>query len=158
MPTEHDTSPYTAPAADLQSEVVTSERGEYVGFWIRALTFIADSALLMCLAITIPFIGSVNISSDGTYHWAAPWWLWTGYLLGFWIWKSATPGKMFFKIKIVDIETLARPKLWQYIVRLIGYAVSAVFLLGFFWIAFNEKKRGWHDYMARTVVIVDLRE
>jgi uncharacterized RDD family membrane protein YckC len=32
--------------------------------------------------------------------------------------------------------------------------VSALFFcLGFLWIGLNKRKRGWHDYLADTVVI-----
>ena len=40
------------------------------------------------------------------------------------------------------------------IVRLFGYFVSAfVFYLGFIWILFDKRKRGWHDMMAGTIVV-----
>jgi len=38
--------------------------------------------------------------------------------------------------------------------RYLGYYVSTIVLfLGFFWVAWDKKKQGWHDKMARTVVI-----
>ena len=42
----------------------------------------------------------------------------------------------------------------QAIGRLLGYVVSGfLFSLGFIWIAFDEKRQGWHDKLASTVVI-----
>jgi len=36
----------------------------------------------------------------------------------------------------------------------IGYWLSgAVFYLGFIWVAFDDKKQGWHDKIARTFVV-----
>lgn len=67
---------------------------------------------------------------------------------------AATPGKMLMRLKIVDATTGEPMKDWQSIMRLAGYFVSAIpFGLGFFWMGTNRQKRGWHDYMANTVVI-----
>ena len=76
--------------------------------------------------------------------------------VGFWMWKSATPGKMIVSAKIVDAATLGEPSTGQLIVRYVGYFISSlVFCLGFLWIAFDKRKQGWHDKMASTVVIRD---
>lgn len=72
------------------------------------------------------------------------------------LWKkfNATPGKMLFKLKVVDDTTLEEPSTSQYIVRFVGYVISALPLgLGFFIIPFNKRKKALHDYMANTVVI-----
>jgi uncharacterized RDD family membrane protein YckC len=40
------------------------------------------------------------------------------------------------------------------IMRLIGWFVAAIpFALGFIWVAFDARKRGWHDMIGGTVVI-----
>ncbi|HEY7885750.1 MAG TPA: RDD family protein, partial [Cellvibrionaceae bacterium] len=76
------------------------------------------------------------------------------FFLAFWIVKSATPGKMATKMIIVDAETLQKPDPIRLIVRYIGYYVSLLPLgLGFLWILWDPKKQGWHDKMAKTVVI-----
>lgn len=75
-------------------------------------------------------------------------------LLLFWHLKGATPGKMLLNIKIVDQHTFEYPTSQQCIIRFLGYFVSFFgVLLGFFWIAIDPKKQGWHDKMAKTVVI-----
>lgn len=72
----------------------------------------------------------------------------------FWVYKNATPGKMLFKSVIVDAKTLAAPSASQNIIRYLGYFVSLIPLgLGFLWIAFDQRKQGWHDKLAGTVVI-----
>jgi uncharacterized RDD family membrane protein YckC len=39
-------------------------------------------------------------------------------------------------------------------VRYLGYFVSALPLgLGFFWVAWDKRKQGFHDKLAKTVVI-----
>ena len=76
------------------------------------------------------------------------------YSVGFWILKSATIGKMLVKVKIVDAKTGKPASPLQCIVRYLGYIVSALPLgLGFIWIAFDKRKQGWHDKIARTLVV-----
>jgi len=71
-----------------------------------------------------------------------------------WAKKSATPGKMAVSAKIVDADTRSAPGAMQCLIRYCGYFVSAApLLLGFAWIAFDQRKQGWHDKLANTVVI-----
>ena len=80
--------------------------------------------------------------------------LFTIIIIGFWMWKSATPGKMLVSALIVDAKTLGMPSAGQFVVRYVGYIVSSLlFGLGFLWVAFDRRKQGWHDKMAGTVVI-----
>ena len=73
----------------------------------------------------------------------------------FWIYKNSTPGKMLFKSVIVDANTLSAPSTSQNIIRYLGYFLSFLPLgLGFLWIAFDQRKQGWHDKLAGTVVII----
>lgn len=69
---------------------------------------------------------------------------------------QGTPGKLLLGCRVVDARTGGRPHLWQAIVRLLGYAVSALPLgLGFLWILWDRRRQGWHDKLARTVVVDD---
>ena len=70
--------------------------------------------------------------------------------------KSATPGKMLVGIKVVDSITYQKISLTQSIIRFLGYIPAAGALgIGIIWAAFNKRKRGWHDYLGDTVVILD---
>jgi len=72
----------------------------------------------------------------------------------FWTIKSATLGKMLFSAYIVDAKTLGKASPTQNIIRYFGYYVSMIPLfLGFFWIAFDKRKQGWHYKFAGTLVI-----
>ncbi|MCF4372590.1 RDD family protein, partial [Acinetobacter baumannii] len=45
----------------------------------------------------------------------------------------------------------------QSLIRYIGYIPSIlVFCIGLIWVAFDAKKQGWHDKMAKTVVVREL--
>lgn len=73
-----------------------------------------------------------------------------------WIYRSATPGKMMLKMKIVDEKTGGHPTKKQLIIRYLGYFVAFLPLgLGFIWIHYDKKRQGWHDKMAGTVVIIE---
>lgn len=72
----------------------------------------------------------------------------------FWIYRSATPGKMATRTRIEDAASGAPPSTRQCVVRYLGYFVSIFGLgLGFLWIAWDRRKQGWHDKLANTVVI-----
>ena len=87
------------------------------------------------------------------------------YTVGFWICKRATPGKRIIRAKIIDARTGGWPTNAQFLVRYIGYIILALPLwlgfiwvslplcLGFIWAAFDKRKQGWHDKIARTIVI-----
>ena len=70
----------------------------------------------------------------------------------------ALPGntrKILLKLQIVDAKTMATLTLRQAVVRYLGYFLSIlVILMGFFWIAFDQRKQAWHDKLAGSVVIV----
>jgi uncharacterized RDD family membrane protein YckC len=61
---------------------------------------------------------------------------------------------MMVKVKIVDAKTGEQPSTGQCIGRYFAYFVSSIPLgLGIIWVAFDKRKRGWHDMLAGTVVI-----
>ncbi|HJD56145.1 MAG TPA: RDD family protein [Rickettsia endosymbiont of Pyrocoelia pectoralis] len=72
------------------------------------------------------------------------------YFVGFWYYKSATPSKMFLRMKIVDAASLSRPTLGQLVKRFLGYLT---FPVGIFFILFSSQKQALHDKIAGTVVI-----
>ena len=72
----------------------------------------------------------------------------------FWQYRSATPGKIMMGIYIVDEKTLGHPPFGRLVLRYFGYYVSILpLLLGFFWVAFDKRKQGFHDKIARTLVV-----
>jgi uncharacterized RDD family membrane protein YckC len=73
--------------------------------------------------------------------------------------KGTTPGKKFVGVRIVDAKTLQDISNIQAITRSIGYIASSLPLgIGFLMIAFRKDKRGLHDLLADTLVIVDKNE
>jgi uncharacterized RDD family membrane protein YckC len=72
----------------------------------------------------------------------------------FWVRFGATPGKQLMDCEVVDATTFRHLRTGQALLRYIGYFVSMLPLgLGFLWIIWDRKKRGFHDLIAHTVVI-----
>lgn len=136
----------------------------YGGFWVRFGAVVLDSVILF----SVTFLAVRLLYGQGYLEWAMEeaaqgltreqvffnYVLPAIYSVGFWILKSATIGKMLVKVKIVDAKTGKPASPLQCIVRYLGYIVSALPLgLGFIWIAFDKRKQGWHDKIARTLVV-----
>jgi uncharacterized RDD family membrane protein YckC len=133
---------------------------QYAGFWIRVIASIIDTILLVIVLLVIAFaLYSAGLITDNPddlgiagifLNYVIPFIL----VLIFWHYKSATPGKIITRMSIVDAETGGKPSFGQFIIRYIAYYISAIpLLLGFIWVGFDQRKQGWHDKIAKTVVI-----
>lgn len=150
----------------------------YGGFWRRAIAFAIDmfilffiSMVLLVSGIFALFIGS--LSQDVQMIRAE----WVGLTVRFVLLygltvmvvqmlyftyfhgnTGQTPGKMLLGLQVLQ-ATGERVTYGIAFLRWVGYIISKMFFwLGFIWIGFDHKKRGWHDYIAGTVVIQLLRE
>jgi len=133
---------------------------EYVGFWLRVWASIIDTILLMFVLIPLMFAiyGRERMASGVTLSGPAD--ILISYILpavaviAFWSAKHATPGKMVIHVGIADATTLEPPSRRQLLIRYLGYYLSTLpCLLGLIWVAFDPRKRGWHDWLAGTVVV-----
>jgi len=140
----------------------TTERDApvYVGFWLRVWASVVDSLLLfvvtgpLLLAIYgVEYFESEQLvagTADVLLNYVAP----AVAVVGLWIYCQATPGKMAIHARVVDAKTGEPASNGQYVVRYLGYFVSAIpFGLGLLWVAFDPRKQGWHDKLAGTVVV-----
>ncbi len=67
--------------------------------------------------------------------------------------KGQTIGKKVMKIKIVKVDGQELGPV-DAVLRYIGYAVSSfVILLGYVWIFVDDQNQGWHDKIAKTLVV-----
>lgn len=132
----------------------------YAGFWIRVLASLIDTVLV--LMVTAPILwaiyGPAYFDSDEWFAGPADvlisWVLPAIAVILFWIYRQATPGKMVLRCRIVDAGTGGPPSRRQCIGRYLGYFVSTIPLgLGLLWVAVDDRKQGWHDKLAGTVVI-----
>ncbi|MFT5710168.1 MAG: putative RDD family membrane protein YckC [Halioglobus sp.] len=136
------------------------ENTHYAGFWIRLSASLIDTVIFI-IVLGIPFAIMFGIDfSEGDasntgfiamlLQYVAPIvitvWFWVKYL--------GTPGKMLLKLQVVDADTGHALSTPQAIGRYLGYYISTIpLMLGFIWVAFDRRKQGFHDKLARTVVI-----
>ncbi|MDO4251427.1 MAG: RDD family protein [Moraxella sp.] len=155
-------NPYQAPNALLQEDVDLVEY-EYAGFWIRLGAHLIDG-ILFFLVVSAPLMvighvtgispwDSTDISVIDIISNVLAWVI----SIFCWIRYAGTPGKRLLKLKILDADTGEPLTMGKAIIRYLGYFVSAVvLLLGYIWVAFDQRKQGWHDKMANSVVVKEL--
>jgi uncharacterized RDD family membrane protein YckC len=99
------------------------------------LLFEGDSLIQVALA------GVVAVVTAGIYY------------LFFWTLAGQTPGKMLLGLRIVSLDG-SHLTLWQALRRFIGYFLSALPLYaGYWWVLIDNRRQGWHDKLAGTVVV-----
>ncbi len=106
---------------------------QYAGFWIRLGAMLMDIMLLVFVSWGLAILV---------------------YFIGFWIWRGQTLGQMATHIKVVRAD--GQPMdLGVATLRFVGLLVCGLTLgIGFLFILFDERKRGLHDRIAGTYVIL----
>jgi uncharacterized RDD family membrane protein YckC len=139
------------------------------GFWQRYMAFAVDSLILFFIMAIFIVLGFAAVEWGSAGGRALPFlrqvriilpiFLPLGFVLAityFTVFHGAggqTFGKMIFGLRVVRADGKALSFLRAF-ARAIAYTVSALPLfLGFFWVIFNSKKRAWHDWIARTMVV-----
>lgn len=129
---------------------------EYAGFWRRLVASLIDSVLLLIvLALLFRLLGFTGLAaaSSGAVE------LWGNLIpmlivVVLWVRYGTTPGKQLLDCHIVDARSGGPLTLGQSVLRYVGYLLSTLpFCLGFLWVAVSRRKQGFHDLIARTVVI-----
>jgi uncharacterized RDD family membrane protein YckC len=134
-------------------------RYEFAGFWIRFGATLLDFLFLLGLSFlifnpirralgydleTLSPVDFVETIVDLLYTTLLTWW------------SGQTLGKMIVGIRVVSARH-ARGKLTigQVLLReVIGKLLSGIVLmLGYLWVAWSDKKQGWHDLIAKTYVV-----
>ena len=133
---------------------------EYVGFWARVGAFLIDTVLIGVFTwpVLTAYYGESYWYDDtfikGTLDLLLSYIFPAVAVVVFWISKQATPGKMVMSAKIADAKTGNTPTTGQFVARYLAYFISGIPLfLGFIWVAFDDRKQGWHDKIAGTVVV-----
>jgi uncharacterized RDD family membrane protein YckC len=122
---------------------------QYGGFWVREAARSLDGLAIYGLSLLciITIVGILALP-----------FLWLGYFPYFWA-KGATPGQRICGLRIVRESDGLRIDSGTAITRflvVLGELILCIFLvgiLGFIWVAFDSRKRAWHDMAAGTVVV-----
>jgi uncharacterized RDD family membrane protein YckC len=144
------------------------EVGEYAGVVSRGIAFLIDLALAVLLAtIGFDFVVSL-LSAIGVAHATVTFSanaiayiilvpvVFAAYCAISWVLAGRTPGMFLLGVRVVrpDGQSL-RP--FRSVVRALAYWISAILMLGFIWIMFDERRQGFHDKIAGTFVVYDWR-
>ena len=141
-------------------DVFDSEVFEYAGFWTRFFATIIDTVIIIMITLPLTMMVYGDELLTKTSFLMGPADVVINYVLPFiavilfWYFKSATPGKMLLKITIVDAEDGGKMSVIQSVWRYFAYIPAMLPLcLGFIWVAWDTKKQGWHDKLAKTLVL-----
>jgi len=144
------------------------------GFWRRLFAFLVDQVILYFVTLILFLISLLGLGMRGNlmdrfsaaaadltqgmdlfallYFTAS---LLSG--LTYFTWfhgiTGRTPGKKLFGLRVIQASgDPVTPGIA--FLRWVGYLISGlIFCLGFFWIAFDGRKQGWHDKIAATLVV-----
>lgn len=137
-----------ANAADMSRNLKS-----YAGFWRRVGASLIDTLFVTIIFLFIfgdDFFRSELLSPAGLLQDA----LLLVITVTLWLKFLGTPGKLLMGCQVVDADSFQPISGKQALIRYLGYYVSLLSLgLGFFWIAWDKRKQGFHDKMANTVVL-----
>jgi len=138
----------------------------YAGLVTRAVALLVDALVIDVIALLVG--GAVNlilsvfgISGQINFGLAlaggTAWLLWSGaYFVTFWTLTGQTPGARLMSIRVVGPD--GRISLRRSSRRFVGLILSIVSLgAGFIPVLFDDRRRGFHDRLAGTVVRWDDR-
>jgi uncharacterized RDD family membrane protein YckC len=157
-----DRTPAVVHPADAAE--ATASPLAYVGIVTRAIAFAVDAAVIQLVAIavagTVALILSVLSLPDkvddvlvvvGSVAYAL--WL-VGYFVVFWSTTGQTPGDRLLQIRVCRAVDGMAPSAGAALLRFGGLIVAALPLFaGFLPILLDDRRRGVHDMIARTVVV-----
>jgi len=149
---------------------------DYAGFWRRFFALLIDTLILIGIVWLYNGIWGLAsgkgfwgeevvdssipdaVASSGSSYWAVSgiilFLIVVAYFICFWAWRGQTPGKMIMRIGVARFDG-TRIGWGGAVVRFLGYIISILlFLAGFFWVAFDIRRQGFHDKIADTFVII----
>jgi len=136
---------------------------EYAGLVTRALGLVIDGLIIQLVALfvalgTIIVVGVLHLPKPVNTALAAvggvAYIAWTaGYFIGFWSSTGQTPGARVMQVRVITAGG-DRVRSRRALVRVIGLVLAALPLFaGFIPILFDSRRRGFQDWLARTVVV-----
>jgi len=138
----------------------------YAGFVTRALAFALDAVVINVVAITVGVVVGLGLSilnvPDGVVKalavvGGAVYVVWSiAYFVTFWSTTGQTPGSRLMRIRVRPTHGVGALKPRRACLRLIGLTLAAIPLCaGFVPILLNDRRRGFQDWLARTVVVYE---
>ena len=143
--------------------VVLAPPTRFAGLVTRVLAFAADAVVINVVGWFVALVISLGLSLIGIPDEVVDVLiaigslialLWTvSYFAFFWSTTGQTPGNRLLGIRVVDAGTGLPPRPGRAVRRFFCLILAALPLcLGFLWILVDDRRRGWHDMLAGTVV------
>ena len=134
------------------------------GFGVRTLAYLVDALLLSFVGGAFPYLlintattaPSGNPGQQVTTSGGGSLLVSLIYFVLFWssFGGGRTLGMRLFRLKVVREEDLGQVGVLSAFVRWIGLWLSfALCFVGVIWVAFDSRHQGWHDKIARTLVL-----
>ena len=134
------------------------------GFGIRTLAYLVDALLLSFVGGAFPYLvintattaPSGNPGQQVTTSGGGSLLVSLIYFVLFWssFGGGRTLGMRLFGLKVVREEDLGQMGVLSALVRWIGLWLSfGLCFVGVIWVAFDSRHQGWHDKIARTLVL-----
>jgi uncharacterized RDD family membrane protein YckC len=166
MTSPSDPTPTASSAPPVAWEAPKEEIGpapgvKFAGYGARLVAYILD-VVILSIALSLFFTATLDmaISGDTAGDTGTGILILLGIILSlayfpfFWAWSGQTPGMRPFKLFVVRDRDGGPISIGQALLRLIGVIISSVPLyIGFIWVFIDARRRGWHDLIARTVVV-----
>ncbi len=143
-----------------------SRRGQYAGIVSRTAAFVLDAALVALAWTVTLFVVSVvmavldiDVSGWGDLGrvlaaGASTASVFLVYYTAFLFLFGKTPGMLVLGIRVVQADGHP-PRLLRAALRTLAFGLSSVLMLGFVWVAIDNRRQAWHDKVARTFVVYD---
>jgi uncharacterized RDD family membrane protein YckC len=140
----------------------------YAGLVTRFVAFVIDAAIVSLIALVV--VGSVSLvlsmfgesiddlpTAIGVIFGVAGWILLnTAYFVGSWSLTGKTAGQHVMRIRVERDPGGGRISFGRGVIRLGAAVLAAIPLFaGYLPILFDDRRRGFHDWVARTVVVSD---
>lgn len=126
------------------------------GFWRRFIAYQIDSVILFVPTMLINTIALLAYGPElgKSIAWAVSMVLSATYFAVLQAYIEGSFGKRLLGLALVGERDYEELNLQQSLIRYAMLGVSMLaFFLGVVWIGFSRRKQGWHDRVARTVVV-----
>jgi uncharacterized RDD family membrane protein YckC len=137
---------------------------DYAGLVTRALAFAVDAIAISVVGLGVGAIAGLAISLFNIPHSVTKvlvviggfaFLIWTiAYFVTFWSTTGQTPGDRLMRIQVIAADGSPQVRVRRAIVRFAGMMLAAIPLFaGFFLVLVDDRRRGLHDMLARTIVV-----
>ena len=135
----------------------------YVGLVTRIIAFGVDGVIINLVAVAVTALAGLALSIVTMPSWlttvaiataAAAYAIWVaGYFIVFWTTTGQTPGDRLMRIRVRPASGERLPPR-RALLRFVALMLAAIPLFaGFLMILIDTRRRGLHDWIARTVVV-----